>query len=439
MTRWTIALVGAALSIGLAYGWAGPDLVERAWNGESFAWLNELYAGPERTTLRQALRVTDEKVVLAYLLFGITLLSILFWRWWRALHRSRWAVLAALVGLYVFAEAWLAPRLARPLRLDHYTGVQDPDHLPIPSPGEPGWNSDRLRQVREPEAYREEDFNVIFLGDSFTAGHLLARPHVDAFPQVVERLLTRDGSGPEIRIANFGWPSSSPLLSGRRLASIGAKYHPDLVVLCVDMTDPHDDIKWLNLIERRGICAWYDRIPLAIKAFRIYLPRTFRRIYDESTGGNLPQHRYFHTEQPLEESLPFLRDIEANIASLEQEARGLGASFAVVVLPRWFQTSERECPNDWEMERPESRHTVQGPYSLEIFRHFDEWRERASFPILSLLDDFREADRFPLCFDGDPHWNEAGHHVAAEGIVRQWTAIHRDEPDSAGPGQHSEF
>ena len=57
-----------------------------------------------------------------------------------------------------------------------------------------------------------------------------------------------------------------------------------------------------------------------------------------------------------------------------------------------------------------------GPYIHEPFRYFESVRDEVSYPIYSLLDDFRNTDVFPTCFDRDPHWLPAGARVAAEAI-----------------------
>ena len=84
----------------------------------------------------------------------------------------------------------------------------------------------------------------------------------------------------------------------------------------------------------------------------------------------------------------------------------------VYVLPRSFQYSAREVPDNWEAPFYE----VLGPHSLEPFRFFDELKRRVDYPIHALLDAFRETDVFPTCFDRDPYWNEAGQRVCAEAI-----------------------
>jgi hypothetical protein len=57
-------------------------------------------------------------------------------------------------------------------------------------------------------------------------------------------------------------------------------------------------------------------------------------------------------------------------------------------------------------------------YIYEIFKYFEEKSKEAPFPIYSLLKDFRSTDAFPTVFANDPHYNEAGHKIAAEAITR---------------------
>ena len=330
--------------------------------------------------------------------------------------RPGWLLGSALaLGFYLGVELLAAPRFFGPLRLEHYMLVRDPDHRPRGS--RPGWNSDGLRQELEPEAYRADGLNILFLGDSFTQGSKLDDPLCDAFPHVVQRELQARFPGTPIRVANFGWSSSSPLLSLRRLRDIGAKYEPDLVVLCVDMTDPHDDIKWANMIERRGLCALYETFPITIQALNRWAPGLLWWIYDASVGGSLPYHRFFATEQPLDESRPFLEPMAMNIDLLAEESRRLGAELIVFVLPRWFQYDGRECPSDWEMRDPRSRHTVLGPHGT--FRWFEELGAERGLEVHSLLEDFRTSGVFPTCLEDDPHWNPDGHRIAARGIAER--------------------
>ncbi|NNE08418.1 MAG: hypothetical protein HKN20_07645, partial [Gemmatimonadetes bacterium] len=99
--------------------------------------------------------------------------------------------------------------------------VNDVDHRLSPDIAEN--NADGIRSAREAADFRPGDENVIFLGDSFVHG-LLVKPE-ESIPAQFERIANEEGAtAPAVRAANFGWVSSSPLLSLRLLRDIGAGY-----------------------------------------------------------------------------------------------------------------------------------------------------------------------------------------------------------------------
>jgi len=407
--------LGIALALGgLVYGALIRPALEAAYGGAQIPILSDAVARVPAFSTRDLLRVFDERALLLaialMLLYSAALYVIMLRR-----NKGRRALLILVTALVYLGVETLAPKLLVDLvRLDHYRGVRDPDHLPPRD--NVRWNLDGLCQTREAADYEDQHFNILFLGDSFTMGYHLSKPHLNSFPTLVEGLLAGREDLPVVRVANCAWASSSPILTHRRFLTIGARYRPDLVVLCLDMTDPHDDIKWRNLIERNGICALYDRIPLTIQLFRMYFPDTFASIYDWSTGSNLPRHRYFQTEVPPDESRPFMDPVCASILRIREHAETLGASFALVVLPRSFQHDQRESPRDLEMLSPRSRHTELSPYRHVPFEFFEDWAAGEGIPYFSALDAFVENEVFPICFGDDPHWNEEGHGVAARAI-----------------------
>jgi len=178
------------------------------------------------------------------------------------------------------------------------------------------------------------------------------------------------------------------------------------------MTDFHDDIKWGNMLERRRLYWFYDKIPFALKAMKTLIPPLFGILHDW-TCDNIPKQYYFITEQPLEESRSFMQPTVGHIEKIKDQAAELGAGFALFVLPRAYQYSDRECPDSWDKHA----FTVLGPYALEPFRFFAELKDKVDYPIHSLLPAFQETDLYPTCFKNDPHWNEDGAGVAAEAIA----------------------
>ncbi len=293
--------------------------------------------------------------------------------------------------------------------------VDNVDHRMKPHDAET--NGDGVRDAREPDEYREDDWNVVFLGDSFLYGAAVERK--DAIPQQFERIAAERLPGRRVRAANFGWTSSSPLLSYRLLRDIGAKYHPDLVVMCVDMTDFQDDVKYTKLLERKGIFRYVRSAPVLIMGLRkaLTLAPPLERLHERVFG--FPARRFFVTDGPIEKNERYFATLRASIDSIDSYcARELDARFAVVVFPRSFQYSDRESPRNWE----KGEYTPLGPYALEPFRWFDSFRGEVAYPIHSLLRAFQGTSVFPTCLDWDPHWNAAGNRVAAEAIFEDLSA-----------------
>lgn len=421
-----LSMTALFLAAVVGWSWLGPGLVEDVWSspeGPLHAFLAErrlLVPKNLPLTERRVERFVGETLALTGSVFG---LIVVLYAAVRVQPRRvpRWLGAALWVlAWWLAVETLAAPFLVHRFLLNHYEYVRDPDHWPEGAASAPGWNSDGLAQDREADELTDEDYVILFLGDSFTYGYKLARPHVDAFPWVVERRLRASLDAPDIAVVNFGWTSSSPLLSRRRLEAIGAKYAPDLVVLCIDMTDPRDDIWYRCLLDRRGLCAWFDRLPLAIRLWKDWAPESYRRLFEWSTDHELPYLRFFACEAPLDETRPFLEPMAANIEDCARAARALGAEFQLFVLPRYFQYSADECPDDREQERPASAHAVLGPHSTAPFTWFErEFAPRVDFPVHSLLEAFARSDERPHCFPDDAHWTPLGHRIAGAEIARQ--------------------
>ena len=211
---------------------------------------------------------------------------------------------------------------------------------------------------------------------------------------------------------------SSPLLDYRRLQAIGDRYRPQLVILGVDMTDFSEDIRYQHMLDRRGLYDLYDRIPIALAFFQRLAPKTYQRLLAWSVGG-MPVERFFITEAPLAETRRWFEPLVFNVGRIEDWCGRRGADFVLAILPRAYEYSARESPRNWEEhECGEHEYTRLGPYSCKPFRYFDELRPRVAYPVVSLLPDFERSEAFPLYLDDDPHWNAAGHRLAAETILK---------------------
>ena len=292
----------------------------------------------------------------------------------------------------------------------------DADHRLLPN-AEQGINSDGIRCPVEADDFDESTFNVIFLGDSFTFGFRCERP-ADAFPHQLEDIVRQRRATDDFRVINFGWPSSSPGPSYRLLRDVGHKYKPDLVILCLDMTDFHDDLRSaadLPAYEESPTMYLLVRAGLARAAFELRRNFRFNRSWrGHRTGGRpLPLNRMFVTDQSLGSSLEDMRETERNIGLIADHCRTrLGARFMLVLLPRNYQYSDRESPDS----QYRVLYSAGGPYLREPFRWLEAYKSRVAFPCHSLLPAFESCGVFPTCFRDDPHWNRDGHTVAAEAI-----------------------
>jgi hypothetical protein len=314
-------------------------------------------------------------------------------------------IFGLLCGLLIFADCVLMnTRYSRYQRL-----LKDIDHRPKQDAIE--FNSDGIRDSREASDFPASDFNIIFLGDSFVYG-LYLYPH-EALPQLFEKQVR--GSYPErkINVANFAWISASPYLSLRQLEQIGPKYNPDLVILCIDMTDFNDDIKYEFYNEKPGIYRLLSVMPSVVfilKDISVALD-----IHENFFG--YPIEVFFVMDHPLEESRQYMKYIQKNIDKIEGYVSSeLNAKFLLVILPRHFQYSMDECPK--EMRRKNHKYTRMGPNVQEPFRYFEEIKEIVDYPVYSLQPDFQNSGVFPTTFFKDQHWTSAGTRVAMDAILR---------------------
>jgi hypothetical protein len=345
---------------------------------------------------------------------------------WLSRSPGSLVVAAVVVGLL----AWIVPRVFESALTARVAELHDltVDHRPRPG-GE--INEDRLRFMGSARDLAEEDFVVLFLGDSFTFGDTL--DYDDAYPYVFERLVSDFECTAPVRGVNGGWISSSPLLALRLLREIGPAYRPDLVVYNLDMTDFHDDLLYERRLREGGDLeidtgeALVQVLVRSVPALAPHLPRLqamrglFRSRGDGETEGEtpLPEDRFFATARPLEETVEDVeRGVIRNLAALHDlTTEALGARMALVVYPRAYQYSLAESPRSWESHR----YQAMGPWVREPFRYFREKAGRLPYPVLSALPAFESADEFPLFRETDPHWSEAGARLMAETVAR-WSA-----------------
>jgi hypothetical protein len=270
-------------------------------------------------------------------------------------------------------------------------------------------NSDGVRSAKEAGDYHDDDFNIVVLGDSFVYGMFLGRQ--DTIPYRLEQMAQSAGYK-NIRVVNFGWISASPYLSLRLLRDIGKKYKPDMVIEVVDMTDFWDDTFYQRSVERSGFFAIAHWIPATALLLGKWGREIIRSDWYSGTLWGVPWQRYFAMERPLDETRPYMDALVRNLDATDVYVRNeLHAKFAVFVMPRSVQYSQRETLDDHSDE-----YTRLGPYSQEPFRYFSVIASGKPYPLISLLDDFRGTTVYPLTLAHDPHLTSEGNKESARFI-----------------------
>jgi hypothetical protein len=303
-------------------------------------------------------------------------------------------------------------------------------------------NEDGFRTAHRREEFLEYRDRIAVMGDSFTFGADIRQEFV--FTVILERVLRERLGRGDIAVLNAGTISYSPLLGKRVYDGILARYRPTLVLYVLDVTDIGDDYNYERELVGTGADSYFDW--RGLRTARYYgalgelvdmewildllgrpLPPLLRAVgirsapereydwYDFRAliGGRIEKNRYFIYRHPLEQTRPYFDRTWRYISALADSVRRSGARFELVVAPRYHHWNPKESPKNWEDEEYE----LNEPYQYEYFRYFDERRAGAAFEILDLLPAFRATAEFPLVFEDDPHWNEAGHAFVARTLA----------------------
>lgn len=442
------AIVVPAVTLLWGSTWHAGVAIDQRWmlvpllGGLLLLWSASKSSGPLAATARRGLaiwRVVDPLVaalLVQSVLFRLPetllvpaaiFLALTASFWW--LDRASGPVLVTVATIFLFVGV-LLPRAFEAMILARVSATYalDVDHRPRPDGGE--INSDSARFRGEAADLDDDDFVVLFLGDSFTFGFSLA--YADSYPYRFEAIAASNDCTPPVRAVNMGWTSSSPLLALRLLRQVGYAYRPDLIVYALDMTDFHDDLRYewrlreqreydfdaVAVVDRWIASAWPSAAGL-LPVFRAVTGRL--RGVDREQGVALlaglrvpgPEERFFVTARPLDETRPAIElGVMKNLSAIDRHAREvLDAPFALVVYPRAYQYSDRESPRNWE-----KGYAPLGPYVREPFRYFAEVAPTLAYPVIDILPAFESSERFPLYFGNDPHWTEQGADVAAHAI-----------------------
>src|SRR5262249_14495024 len=153
-------------------------------------------------------------------------------------------------------------------------------------------------------------------------------------------LMEENEAIPPVKVANFGWMSSSPILDYRRLLRIGRKYKPRLIVLCVDIGDFDDDLRYMRLLDVKDPFS-----PTRFLLRRWGLTRYYQRLAGFFGGTKDASEDYFYIiKEPLKESKKYTGEIEKNIRLINNFCKNdLHAQFVMILLPRYIEYNKKEC------------------------------------------------------------------------------------------------
>jgi len=302
-------------------------------------------------------------------------------------------------------------------------------------------NQDRLRTSYSAMEFREKEFRVICLGDSFTFGAWL--PASASYPEQLEDLYRQAGRS-EVGILNAGMLSYSPLLHEQLLRKTLLKYKPHVVTLMLDCTDIGDDYHYgLGFDESSGEplfegprmskpkphlgALWRVAKPLhpsllaPLKLlYRIapdyvpYDPLDYYR-FEIPVDDATEKDRFFIYRYPLSETREFFDATFARVESIASLCKDNDIEFLLFIAPRYHHWNTLESKLNWEA----NTYGNYQKHQYEIFNYFEEKQGVVPFPIVNMLDDFKQTKEFPLVFESDPHWNRAGNGFVARLIERE--------------------
>jgi len=275
-------------------------------------------------------------------------------------------------------------------------------------------------------------FRILLLGDSFMEA--LQVPFDSSFPALLERgLAERTGKRVEVVSAGVsGWGTDDEL---RYLTQYGLRYQPDLVLVAMTL---HNDIsdnlrqEWHTL--RGGALVEQPVQPMStlrykvvqLKAFlatRFQLYQLWRRVRHgaemRQVGSRLKSHVVQLFLVPTPSTIAEGFDLTGHLlASMRDSTAPAHGRIALVMLPIVYQLSDSMFAGFVHAAGLPSQEMQIGRPQQVITRIADS----LGIESIDLLPAFRKwvADSTaPLYLTWDGHWNDAGHHLAAQVVVRR--------------------
>lgn len=341
--------------------------------------------------------------------------------------------------IFALAVAEVAVRLVapQPVGLSH----QDRYGLALHYPGidpylrqfghKVSFNSAGMRDREHTLEKQPGTFRILLLGDSFMEA--LQVPADSMLATLMERDLTRE-TGHPVEVINAGvsgWGTGDEL---RYLTRYGLAYHPDLVVVAMTL---HNDIsdnmrrEWYTMRDGALVDldpkqkSWFEYKVLNLKAFlatHFQLYQLLRRVRHMGEMQEVAQALSAHVVELL--TVPSPPNIATGwqltdrlLGAMRDTAKAAGSQMAVVLLPLRYQLADTAFASFVKQAKmaPERM----GMYQPQTM--IKQMTDSLHIPVVDLLPAFQQrtaTDKAPLYLEWDGHWNDAGHRLAADVIVR---------------------
>jgi len=253
---------------------------------------------------------------------------------------------------------------------------------------------DLERAIPKPAGVRR----VLCLGDSFTWG--VGVLFDDAWPQRVERLLSREGGG-RWEAVNLGEPGLNTVEEASKLQAEGIAYEPDAVVLAYVLNDSED----ANAAEARRAADWLAERRAAAEAPPSLLDRTaLVPLFRQRIRATIENRRRIDDFRSMyEDAYPGWAAARQALRSIGGLCRERGVPLVVAVFPLFGNPLDESYP-----------------FAAE-HRKVAQAAAEAGARVLDLLPQYRGLDWRLLVVDGasDEHPNEIAHRIAAQAIARE--------------------
>ncbi len=346
----------------------------------------------------------------------------------------RWAFNLILLGVVLMGCLFLAEGAVRvfapqPTGMSHQDRYGLALHWPglnrfLPQYGHRvSFNSSGMRDTEHEKEKPAGVYRILVLGDSFMEA--LQVPFEESFPYLLGTGL-RQATGKQVEVINAavgGWGTDDEL---RYLTQYGLQWHPDLVLVVMTLhNDISDNLRqtWHalrgdTLVEQPVVqTPGWRYLIVSLKGYlasRFELYQLWRRVRHGAEMRTVAKQLNTHVRELLqgasdpqiERGYQLTRLLLARIDSVTRNA---GGQTMVVMLPLQMQVVDSAVgrPSDsTEAEKPQDR--------------VRDWTGKLGIGNIDLLPAFRrwQSDSGTSLFvQGEGHWNEKGHRLAAGAVV----------------------